>query len=465
MSAPRASRGASSRSDSQPSAAPAGARLSDTPHPQGRSRSTARRFAASQSRPRSRGRFTHYVATFARRAAAGALLALVALLAVPIPAQAQTEIWSATLTPGVYPGLAFTGCSNTFAFVAPTMDCSSSSVLSDDDFTLDGTPYTFNQIIDVGNGNLTIGFSPALTVSAAELTLMVDGTAFAFKDADAVADTFTWDNSGLSWSAGQSVSLGLTHPPPPTVVPNYWGLIPSGLGPGDEFRLLFVSSTKRNAVPTSIGTYNTWIQNLAANGHADIQANSSTFRVVGSTGAVDARDNTETTGTGVPIYWLNGDQVADNYADFYDGSWDQEASMRTESGSTVSAGAGTTVAGVWTGSTHDGIEFINQFNVSLALGRSMGVTVGRPNQSTPGDGPLSSNDSVTRKRISKSVRPVRRLPRQSPVARRGSGRNQRVRQTLQRRGSQDHLERHHNRRRAVAAGPAGLRGYGVGWQA
>ena len=35
MSAPRASRGASSQSDSQPSAAPAGARLSDTPHPQG----------------------------------------------------------------------------------------------------------------------------------------------------------------------------------------------------------------------------------------------------------------------------------------------------------------------------------------------------------------------------------------------------------------------------------------------
>ena len=107
--------------------------------------------------------------------------------------------------------------------------------------------------------------------------------------------------------------------------PNYWGLIPSGLGPGDEFRLLFVSSTKRNAVPAGIVTYNTWIQNLAANGHADIQANSSTFRVVGSTRPVDARDNTETTGTGVPIYWLNGDQVADNYADFYDGSWDQES--------------------------------------------------------------------------------------------------------------------------------------------
>ena len=368
MSAPRASRGASSQSDSQPSAAPAGARLSDTPHPQGLSRSTA------------------------RSTAAGALLALVALLAVPIPAQAQPKIWSATLTPGSHPGVGFTGCTNAFVSIAPTLDCSSSSVLSDDDFTLDGTPYTFNQIIVVFNGTLTIGLSPALTVSAAELTLMVDGTAFAFEDADAVGDAFTWANSGLSWTAGQSVSLSLTHPPPPTVVPNYWGLIPSGLGPGDEFRLLFVSSTKRNAVPTSIGTYNTWIQNLAANGHGDIQGYSSTFRVVGSTRPVDARDNTETTGTGVPIYWLNGDQVADNYPDFYDGSWGQEASMRTESGSTVAA---VLVTGVWTGSAHDGTEGTGG-GFSNALGSNRGVTVGRPNGSNFGDGPLSSTTSPNR---------------------------------------------------------------------
>ena len=54
-----------------------------------------------------------------------------------------------------------------------------------------------------------------------------------------------------------------------------------------------------------------------------IQAYSSQFRVVGSTAAVDARDNTNTTGTGVPIYWLNGNKVANNYADFYDDSWDE----------------------------------------------------------------------------------------------------------------------------------------------
>ena len=77
MSAPRASRGDASQSDSQPSAAPAGARLSDTPHP------TARRFAASHSRHRSRN-------TGARRAAAGLLLACAALVATSAPVDAQT---------------------------------------------------------------------------------------------------------------------------------------------------------------------------------------------------------------------------------------------------------------------------------------------------------------------------------------------------------------------------------------
>ena len=39
-----------------------------------------------------------------------------------------------------------------------------------------------------------------------------------------------------------------------------------------------------------------------------------------------------TTGTGVPIYWLDGTKVADDYADFYDGSWDDEVNDKNESG-------------------------------------------------------------------------------------------------------------------------------------
>ena len=112
---------------------------------------------------------------------------------------------------------------------------------------------------------------------------------------------------------------------PATEVPVNWSLVPSGLQEGDQFRLLFLSSSTRNASPTDIDTYNTWIQDLAAAGHTDIQSYSSTFRVVGSTDDVDARDNTGTTYTsgssykGVPIYWLNGNKVVDDYEDFYDG--------------------------------------------------------------------------------------------------------------------------------------------------
>ena len=67
-----------------------------------------------------------------------------------------------------------------------------------------------------------------------------------------------------------------------------------------------------------------------------IRPYSSQFRVVGSTAAVDARDNTSTTGRGVPIYWLNGAKVADHYADFYNGNWDDEANPKDKSGSAVS---------------------------------------------------------------------------------------------------------------------------------
>ena len=111
-----------------------------------------------------------------------------------------------------------------------------------------------------------------------------------------------------------------------------WALTPSGLTDGDQFRLIFVSSTRRNATSSDIEVYNTFVQDRAAAGHMEIQSYSSQFRVVGSTAAVDARDNTNTTGTGVPIYWLNGNKVADNYADFYDGSWDNEANPKTSRG-------------------------------------------------------------------------------------------------------------------------------------
>ena len=173
-------------------------------------------------------------------------------------------------------------------------------------------------------------------------------------------------------------------------VPSNWTLKPTALAAGAKFRLLFLSSTTSNASSTDIADYNTFIQTRAAAGHTDIRAYSAGFRVVGCTAAVDARDNTKTTYTttdkGVPIYWLNGAKAADQYEDFYDGSWDDEANDKNESGTN---GPDTSQAGNWplTGCSHDGTE-------QWPLGASQ-VSVGRPNSSGSGHGPLFANAQIT----------------------------------------------------------------------
>ena len=180
-----------------------------------------------------------------------------------------------------------------------------------------------------------------------------------------------------------------------TEVPADWSLIPSGLGAGDRFRLVFLSSTIRNGSSTDIADYNTFVQTAAANGHADIQSHSSTFRAVGSTEAVDARDNTSTTYTddnkGVAIYWLAGAKVANDYEDFYDDSWDDEANAKDESGNDRSTTGSSNQP--FTGSYYHGTEFILPANVfgagSYALGRPE-VWVGHPNFSASSTGPLDS---------------------------------------------------------------------------
>ena len=209
--------------------------------------------------------------------------------------------------------------------------------------------------------------------------------------------------TGTPVSAAQGNTQGkptttLTEPEPPvaalqsgvTVVPTDWSLIPSGLQEGDQFRLLFISSAHRNASPSEIATYNTWIQARAANGHTDIQDYSSSFRAVGSTEDMDARDNTGTTYTssdkGVAIYWLNGNKVADDYEDFYDEDWDEESSMKNESGTAESG------VSAWTGSDHDGTEmFQGTPETSRALGNSNNAWVRFGKTDSASHGPLSGS--------------------------------------------------------------------------
>ncbi|MDE0196495.1 MAG: hypothetical protein OXP08_13190, partial [bacterium] len=170
--------------------------------------------------------------------------------------------------------------------------------------------------------------------------------------------------------------------PDPLDIPTDWPLLPSGLQPGDSFRLLFVSSNQRNGSSSDIGVYNSHVQANANSGHAAIRSFGDQFRALASTRhatqAVNAKTNTGTgSGTGEPIYWLNGAKAADNYADFYDGSWDSTA-PRNQRGEAV-----TGVVFVWTGSGTDGTEFVEGGTNRRGLGST-----------TPAVGRLASTGTV-----------------------------------------------------------------------
>ena len=170
-----------------------------------------------------------------------------------------------------------------------------------------------------------------------------------------------------------------------TEVPFGWGLTPTGIVGGQPFRLLFLTDDE-SPTSTDIDVYNEFVQAQAAGGHADIQEHAGQFRVLGSTAADDARDNTETTSsdTDAPIYWLDGAKVADNYADLYDAAWDEEVNRRTAAGD-----LSTDSDNVWTGSDNDGTGR-EETGVSVALGETS-VRQGEMDNSSSTLDPLSAS--------------------------------------------------------------------------
>ena len=175
---------------------------------------------------------------------------------------------------------------------------------------------------------------------------------------------------GVSPGDDDTATVILLNIPATVEVPADWDLIPSGIDTGGRFRLLFVTSNWRDATSSDIATYNSFVRRAAARGHDDIQDYSDHFAALGSTRAVDARNNTGTHDRGVPIYWLNGPNAADHYLDFYDGSWDHVNPIRYETGQSEAFIA----QKVWTGSGSDGRRARDGSNI-LGLSRP---EVGRP---------------------------------------------------------------------------------------
>ena len=151
--------------------------------------------------------------------AIAALFALVALLALPAPAPAQTQVqvWRGTLT--TYGWGSFYGCTNDdSAGLAPGAgQCG--SALSDDDFVLDGTTYGIRELsLKDSVLELAIVFDKDLLVGRAQnMTLNITNPTSSYTftaGARGSRDKRTWTTS-LSWSGwatGSTVNFTLTVP-------------------------------------------------------------------------------------------------------------------------------------------------------------------------------------------------------------------------------------------------------------
>ena len=176
-----------------------------------------------------------------------------------------------------------------------------------------------------------------------------------FHDGDGNDETVTLSfgtPTGVTAGTQETATVGLID----NEVPATSDLIPDGTAIGEGFRLLFVTSNKRDATSTDIDDYNRHVQSRAKNrGHDDIRPYSSQFQALASTEAVNARDNTATDpdddGPGEEIWWLDGPKAADHYRDFYDNTWDHQNPGREEDGDEVDF---EDEDKVWTGTDKDG---------------------------------------------------------------------------------------------------------------
>ncbi|NQU20641.1 MAG: hypothetical protein HQ567_05110, partial [Candidatus Nealsonbacteria bacterium] len=94
--------------------------------------------------------------------------------------------------------------------------------------------------------------------------------------------------------------------------------------PGDTYRLAFYTEDKRDALSGDIADYNSFVQSVAAGSTAFPLLGNGTWKVLGSTATVSARQNTGTddtsAGVGEPIFVLDGTtMIAADNADMWNG--------------------------------------------------------------------------------------------------------------------------------------------------
>ena len=95
-----------------------------------------------------------------------------------------------------------------------TSSAKCTTYLSDNDFTYDRTTFVVTSINIYGPSFLRITVDEGIPDAAENLTLNVDGRAFAFEDQACCPNdqALLWSNRGFSWTPGQTVSFTLTDP-------------------------------------------------------------------------------------------------------------------------------------------------------------------------------------------------------------------------------------------------------------
>ena len=136
-----------------------------------------------------------------------------------VTAATPTTVWSATLTVDVSASRYHLGCSNDVPTDArhKIENCSSTTALTDDDFTFEGVTYGIDtiQTYVFGNNTLLLGFvglrSPAAKTALNALTLNVDGRKFRISGAGTQGEDYLdWRGGAPSWTDGQKVKVSLT---------------------------------------------------------------------------------------------------------------------------------------------------------------------------------------------------------------------------------------------------------------
>lgn len=133
--------------------------------------------------------------------------------------------------------------------------------------------------------------------------------------------------------------------------------VPTGLAPGQSYRLAFVTAGTRDASNVSSWSNEPYDAFVTAEANTELSLSSIQWQVLGSgfNGSTYVRQHTGTTPAsweggfpGVPIFLLNDTKLVDDYADLWDGTFDTSLSI-DQHGNTL-------FTEVWTGMTASGFS-------------------------------------------------------------------------------------------------------------